>query len=526
MSLTLRPYQKEAVAKATAFFREENADPALIVLPTGWGKSILTAFVAASIPQYERLLVVQPTKELLEQNHAKYMTLCGEMAQAGIYSASFGKKEIGRITYATIGSIKDIGAKFRELGFTKMLIDEAHLYPRKEESMLGQFLRDSGIRQVLGITATPLKLEQFSEKQGEQFDQWSELIMLTNPSPEGTFFKKILHVGQIKEMTDLGFWSKLRYEVLPFDKKALAWNNAGNDFSEKSRISAYIANNTRENILSCLDWHRKRRHVLCFVPTIEEAQQLASLDSSFAYVSGDMPKKERKNVIDGFKDGKIRVIFNVGVLQVGFDYPKIDMLIFGMSTASVSRYYQMVGRGVRIDPEKKDCLVVDMGGNVERFGHVEDIVFKQGLDRWRMYGTNGILLSGIPVDTMGLIDRITINRIHTTTSLPSHMPFGKHRGVAISDVPMGYRRWVVKTAPEYVSKEVTDAIIRTIEDYVRDTRQEPAAMLMPDGKHAGEHMEFVPKGYLVWYYKSKEWNECNDSLRRGLELTLGFAPGA
>jgi len=83
--------------------------------------------------------VLQPSKELLEQNYQKYCTLCGEEFDfnAGIYSASFNKKEIAQITYATIGSITKLGAQFKEMGFTKMLIDEAHLYPREADSMLG-----------------------------------------------------------------------------------------------------------------------------------------------------------------------------------------------------------------------------------------------------------------------------------------------------------------------------------------------------------------------------------------------------
>ena len=81
------------------------------------------------------------------------------VTNAGIYSASFGRKDIAQITYATIGSIKSLGATFKQMGFTKMLIDEAHLYPRESDSMLGKFLEESGITHVLGITATPVKLQ-------------------------------------------------------------------------------------------------------------------------------------------------------------------------------------------------------------------------------------------------------------------------------------------------------------------------------------------------------------------------------
>lgn len=520
--MELRPYQKEAVAKAVDFFHQDNPDPALIVLPTAWGKSILTAFVAANIPQYERLLVVQPTKELLEQNYNKYIDLCGDMATAGIFSASFGKKEIERITYATIGSIKDIGTTFREHGFTKMLIDEAHLYPRKEESMLGKFLKDSGITQVLGITATPLKLEQFGEKQGDRFDKWSELIMLTNPSPSGMFFKKILHVGQIKEMTDLKFWSPLIYERLPFDPKELRLNSTGSEFSEDAQEMAYRLNNIRQNIFGALNYHQGRNHILVFVPSVEEARILASEYPNAAYVSGDLPKKERNEVIRHFKNGEIRVLFNVAVLSCGFDYTKIDMIIFGMSTCSVARYYQMVGRGVRIDPEKQNCLIVDMGGNVDRFGEVEGIIFKYG-GRWRMYGSNGNLLTGLPIDCIGKVNRYDINRIYTSMTFADDIEFGKHAGMRLDELPVSYRRWLLTSGRE-MNPYLRDGVIHSLENRIRDTRNEPLAMYLPDGQHAGEAIAMVPKGYLAWYYNSKEWNECNDSLRRGIIEVYGSIP--
>jgi len=112
--IILRSNQNVPINKAIEFFKQKNPNPSLIVLPTAWGKSILTAFVANSIE--EPLLIIQPSKELLEQNYNKYVHLCDEVfLNAGIYSASFGKKQISKITYATIGSIKNNGQKFREI---------------------------------------------------------------------------------------------------------------------------------------------------------------------------------------------------------------------------------------------------------------------------------------------------------------------------------------------------------------------------------------------------------------------------
>ena len=515
--LKLRPYQVEPVRKAIDFFRQDGPDPALLVLPTGAGKSIIAAEVAAACP--DPILVVQPTKELLEQNLDKYRLLCGELAPAGIYSASFGKKQIDHVTFATIGSIKSIGAEFRQLGFRKMLIDEAHLYPRKEQSMLGEFLRDSGIRHVLGMTATPLKLESFSEKQGDHFDKWSELVMLTNPSPSGSFFRSILHITQVQEMTGLGYWSPLRYEVLPFDRSGLSYNTSGTEYTEDSVVSAYEANNIRANILAALAWHRERKHCIVFVPSVEEASILPALCPNSAYVCGETPKKERAEIFRAFRAGEIRVLFGVSVFGTGFDCPKIDMIILGNSMASMARYYQYCGRGVRIDPQKNDCIIVDAGGNVERFGKIEDIRYMQD-GRWQMYGTDDKLITSVPIHTLGCLGREDVLRSLMSVYINERFRFGKHRDKAYRDIPISYLSWLLNN-PSFNDDVVMRAnICRTMLNHVRDTRNDPPATVLPDGKHAGEHLGFVPNGYLRWYYDSKEWNETNDSLRRGIELFM------
>lgn len=515
--LTLRPYQVEPVRKAIGYFREEDPDPALIVCPTAWGKSLMAAEVAAACP--DPILVVQPTKELLEQNLSKYRLLCGDLAPAGIYSASFGKKQIDHVTFATIGSIKSIGSRFRELGFRKMLIDEVHLYPRKSESMLGQFLRDSGITHVLGITATPLKQEHFSEKAGDRFNKWAELIMLTNPSPSGTFFKRILHVSQVREMTSQGYWSPLRYEVLPFDRSALRLNSTGSDYEEGSLIESYILNNVRANVYASLDWHSERKHCLVFVPTVEEAAILARDYPGAAMVCGETPKRERAAIIEAFKTGEVRVLFNVAVLGTGFDYPEIDMIVFAMSTASVARYYQFAGRGVRLAPGKRDCIVVDMGGNVERFGRIEDISFERD-GKWRMFGSGDTLLSGIPIQCVGNVTRADLEIGLASASRWDTFGFGKHKGRPIDEVPVYYLAWLLTTDRFGQDAVLRSRVVAAMENHIRDTRGDPPATVMPDGQHAGEGLCTIPSGYLRWYLDSKDWNETNDALLRGIRSAL------
>ena len=439
--ITLRENQTEPINKAIQFFTGKKPKPSLIVLPTAWGKSILTAFVAKN--SNDKMIVLQPSKELLEQNYLKYCSLCGDFAlNAGIYSASFGRKDIAHITYATIGSIKSLGAKFKSLGFTKMLIDEAHLYPREANSMLGRFLKESGITHVLGITATPVKLQTNRDKDGQNF---SKLVMLTSRSKKGNFFKDIIHVGQVAEMVRLGFWSPLQYETAGFDSSLLVFNSSKSEYTEESVQRAYDANGGSEQIVQALDRHSDRRHILVFVPSVEDAITLSKKYPNSAVIYGEMDKTERSQVIARFRAGEIRVIFNVRVLSTGFDYTGIDCIVLGVSTASIALYYQIIGRATRIDPEKTDALIVDLGGNVERFGRVEDITFEQG-KMWRMFGTGGRLLSGIPISDIGHYTREDTRAIDARAEAPIEiMPFGKYKGNRIADIPLDYRQWMIRS---------------------------------------------------------------------------------
>lgn len=439
--ITLRDNQEQPISKAVDFFKSRKPKPSLIVLPTAWGKSILTAYVAKQCN--DKLIVLQPSKELLEQNYKKYCNLCGDLVlNAGIFSASFGRKEISQITYATIGSIKNLGAEFKRLGFTKMLIDEAHLYPREKDSMLGQFLQESGITHVLGITATPVKLQTNRDLEGNTF---SKLVMLTSRSKKGNFFKDIIHVGQVDEMVKLGYWSKLNYECSDFDGSKLVFNTSKSEYTEESVQETYEANGGTQSIIEALNAHPERKHILAFAPSVSDAMFLASQYPNSAVVYGDMDKRERASVIEQFRAGEIRVIFNVRVLSTGFDYTGIDCIVLGISTASIALYYQIIGRGTRIDDGKQDSLIVDLGGNVARFGRVEDIRFEQGR-QWRMFGSGGRLLSGIPIHSIGSYTKEDTDIIDKQASSPiiETMPFGKYKGEKIANIPLCYRQWCIK----------------------------------------------------------------------------------
>lgn len=429
---TLRSNQIPAVEKGTSFFKSKSIRPSIIVAPTAYGKSIVIASIAKEIDG--RTIILQPSKELLEQNYNKLIALGG---QACIYSASMNQKNIGKITYATIGSIKNIGQKFKNLGFTNLIIDEAHLYPRSESSMFGTFMKSAQIKTVLGLTATPFRLQTNTDMMRNKF---SKLVMLTNRSKQGNFFHDIIHVTQIKEMVDSKFWTKLEYETYDMDSGMLKFNTIGSEYTDES-LEAFLKINNIEGRI--VEWSKRtsKKSALIFLPTVVSAKNISNQIPQSAVVYGDMPKDERDYTISQFKAGKIRFILNVNVLSVGFDYPQIDAIVMGRPTASLAWYYQVLGRGTRIHPDKKDCLIVDFTNNTEKFGKIEDMYFKKE-NTWKLYGTKGKLLTGIPMSEIG---------IHFDPEKEANKPlsnivikFGKHAGKKVSEIPHDYLKWMLK----------------------------------------------------------------------------------
>lgn len=97
----LRPYQQIAVDNAIDHLNSKTTKKGIIVAPTGAGKSLYIAEIVNRLK--EPCLVLQPNKELLAQNYEKYTSYGNE---ASIFSASLNSKEIGHVTFGTIGSVK------------------------------------------------------------------------------------------------------------------------------------------------------------------------------------------------------------------------------------------------------------------------------------------------------------------------------------------------------------------------------------------------------------------------------------
>ena len=206
------------------------------------------------------------------------------------------------------------------------------------------------------------------------------LKFITRTKPR--IFSKVIYQVQIQTLLNMGYLADLDYFYTPaplYDERNLKDNSTGADFTDKSvqeeyrRIDFYSWLVQIVKRLMQPKNGRKRNGILVFTRFLKEAQRLASEIEGCAMVSGDTPKDERERILEGFKAGEIKVVVNVGVLTTGFDYPELDTIVMARPTKSLSLWYQIVGRAIRPSPQKEKGWVVDLCGNLNRFGKVQDL---------------------------------------------------------------------------------------------------------------------------------------------------------
>lgn len=381
----LRDYQEEAVNAAKRYLLDKSQKkPALIVMPTGSGKSLIIASIAEQIDA--PLIVFQPTKEILEQNYNKMMDY-GIMGVT-IYSASCNRKEIGNITLATIGSIKNHPEDF--MHFKYILMDEAHLCNAKG-GMYKEFF-DLVHGKWIGLTATPYRLAHNS------FGSTLRFLTRTNPR----VFSKVIHVTQTKELSLKGYFCKTEYyQIKGFNRSEIKLNSTGADYDEPSERQYYTKHEFNKSVLDVVRRLLKagKSHILVFTKFVAEAQALAEeLGDIAAMVNGEMKTKERDSTIKGFRSGQIKVVANVGVLTLGYDHPELECVVIARPTRSLTLYYQMMGRAVRPHPNKESAWIIDMCGNYEIFGKMEDMALVEYNDNIWCVVSKGRQLTNVYLD--------------------------------------------------------------------------------------------------------------------------------
>ncbi|OEE58764.1 DEAD/DEAH box helicase [Vibrio splendidus] len=356
---TLRPYQADSVKSVIHYFRKHQT-PAVLVLPTGAGKSLVIAELARLAKG--RVLVLAHVKELVEQNHEKYE---GYGLKGSIFSAGLGRKETDQqVVFASVQSVVRNLDSFSNQ-FSLLVIDECHRVPDEKTSSYQKVIthlraNNSGIK-VLGLTATPYRLGMGWLYQYHTRGQVR--------SEEPRFFRDCIFELPIRYLLDEGFLTPARMidaPVLSYDFSQLKPASTGRyKEAELDMVIEQSKRATPQIVDQIIELAKDKLGIMVFAATVRHAQEILGLlpEGESSIVIGDTPTLERDQIISDFKERKIKFLVNVSVLTTGFDAPHVDLIAILRPTESISLYQQIVGRGLRLSPGKKECLVLDYAGN-------------------------------------------------------------------------------------------------------------------------------------------------------------------
>ena len=315
-------------------------------------------------------LILQPSKEILDQNYAKLLQT--GIRDVSIYSASRNSKIIDNYTYATIGSIKNYSL-FKH--FKYILIDEAHLVnPKALESMYMKFLNAINPIGICGLTATPYRRVSKFYKEGDESYYTSGFEMLNRIHP--FFFKSISYKVELAELIAMNYLAPVKYFVSKEEPNTLKINSTGSDFTDKS---LFITSDLRKTKVAKAITYANEVHkrFIVFVPSVANAYNLTeALKKNGIYIptiSAETPTKERDNLLLRYRNGEFKGMLNCGVFLIGLDVPSIDAVIWDRNTVHPAILYQGIGRGLRIDPANPNKVlhVYDVSGSILKTGPVE-----------------------------------------------------------------------------------------------------------------------------------------------------------
>lgn len=336
MGQELRPYQQQARERIHAEWENGHART-LLVLPTGTGKTIVFASVAADqVRAGDRVLILAHRGELLEQAADKLQRSTGlvsavEKADATCLNTWF------RVVVGSVQTLQRTARleRFPRDYFGTIIIDEAH---HAITDGYRRILDYFGSAKVLGVTATPDRGDM--RNLGEVFDSLAFEYKLTDA---------------IKE----GYLCRIMAQTIPLKLDISSVTMSGGDYAVGdlgTALDPYLEQIAAEMAQRC-----KGRKTVVFLPLIKTSQKFRDLLNSHGFRAAEVngQSTDRKEVLADFDAGKYNVLCNSMLLTEGWDCPSVDCVVVLRPTKVRSLYSQMVGRGTRLSPGKSDLLLLD-----------------------------------------------------------------------------------------------------------------------------------------------------------------------
>lgn len=384
--MPLRDYQASAVEKLFSFW-ERSSKPCIICAATGAGKSHIICEIVnrCKLPT----LVLQPSKEILEQNFEKLVKAGYPKSAIKICSASANSWEVGAITLATIGTI----AKHVEhcQHFKVIIVDECDVVPceKIDSQYLKFFAALPSTVKIVGLTATPFRNRVYHRRFQDPVVYCQPLTRIYCRDADEAWFGSFFWSGGIvsnitmNDLQEKNYLSNTKYHLAETD-----WSFVRNvpgridfDTNGMERWCDIEANTSRftQAIKWCLDNQLK---CIVFSPNIDMNFRLKNVIYSLGGKAETMDsdhdsKRDRALKMAKFRQGDFQFLVNVGMLGRGVDVPNVDAVVLCRPTKSLAVYIQQVGRCLRIDPTKEvpqTAYILDLAGNVERFGKADNVM--------------------------------------------------------------------------------------------------------------------------------------------------------
>lgn len=355
-NIRLRQYQEECL-KSIHDNYAQGVNRQLVHLPTAAGKTVIFANLINQLDR--KTLVLAHTCELLDQARDKIKMICPNL-DVGIVKS--GRKEYNNpIVVSSIQSARnpETLAELQKQGFTLCIYDEAHraaaLSPRHILSSLG-FL-ESSENLLVGFTATPFR---------------------NDDKGLGEVFNEVVYKKTIKDLISLGFLCNPIGVKITTDLDLSTVKTEDGDFVTTSLASVMNTPEMNELVVNAYIERASKRKTVCFSVTVSHAKNLAELFRSRGIASeaiyGDMPADERARLLQLFKSGSLSVLTNCSILTEGYDESSIDCVLVAKPTQAKGLYQQMCGRGLRLFPNKQDCLILDFGSKTHSLCGIASLI--------------------------------------------------------------------------------------------------------------------------------------------------------
>ena len=373
-SYSLFKHQEEAANKIKKIIlSDNNCSRALLHMPTGSGKTRTTMSIICDyirndsnrLANEKRLIVwLADSEELCDQAAEEFIKSWSFLGVGSIllhrfygdYDQDLKNLELGGVLIAGLQKINSrLGKSQDEIlklgrGTELLIFDEAHKILAPTYKQLIELFQATGNAPLIGLSATPGR-STFDDDHNREFANFFGKQKVTL-QVEG-------YNNPIDYLQDNGFIAKTNYHNLPYSPKDLELTtkqiksmSSGNEIPES--ILKKLGIDTKRNILiieSALKEEKNGKQIIVFSCSVENAEAIYAIlqykNISVGIVTGKTPTNERKTVIGDYKEGRLNIIVNYGVLTTGFDAPRTSVAIIARPTTSLTLYSQMIGRAVR-----------------------------------------------------------------------------------------------------------------------------------------------------------------------------------